>query len=154
MILNNKDWTNDLTPAKRSLLEWHLRIKIASSRAIQTIPKRKSFNNIPLSFSQERLWFINKLYPDSFAYNVITSFNLKGKLSEYALRKSFNEVVDRHEILHTTFISGNEGPVQLIENESLSELKVIDLSDTPRENRDIKCEEVITQEAKCLFNLE
>ncbi len=139
MILNNKDWTKDLTPAKRSLLEWHLRIKIASSSAIQTIPKRKSFINIPLSFSQERLWFINKLHPDSFAYNVITSFNLKRKLNEFALRKAFNVVVDRHEILHTTFISGNDGPVQLIKKENLSELKVKDLSDIPRENRDRQC---------------
>ncbi|MCP5005240.1 MAG: amino acid adenylation domain-containing protein [Planctomycetes bacterium] len=154
MTLNNKDWTSDLTPAKRSLLEWHLTDKIISNRKIQTIPKRKSFNNIPLSFSQERLWFINKLYPDSTAYNVITAFNLKGKLTEYALRKAFNAVVERHEILHTTFVSGNDGLVQLIKKENLNELKVIDLSGMPTENRDIKCEEIITQEAKCLFNLE
>ncbi len=114
MTLNNKDWTNDLTLAKQSLLEWHLGIKIESNRTIQTIPKRKKHNNITLSFSQERLWFMNKLYPDSFAYNVITAFKLKGKLSEYALRKAFNVVVDRHEILHTTFVSGNDGPVQQI----------------------------------------
>ena len=44
MTLNNNDWTNDLTPAKRSLLEWHLGTKIASDSKIKTIPKRKSFN--------------------------------------------------------------------------------------------------------------
>ncbi|MHC4454639.1 MAG: non-ribosomal peptide synthetase, partial [Planctomycetota bacterium] len=154
MTLNNKDWTNDLTPVKRSLLEWHLGIRIASNHKVQTITKRKKHNNIPLSFSQERLWIINRLHPDSFAYNVITAFKLKGKLNEYALSKAFNAVVDRHEILHTIFISGNDGPFQLIKKENLSELKVIDLSDMPREKRDIKCEEVITQEAKCLFNRE
>ncbi len=154
MTLNNKDWTNDLTLAKRSLLEWHLTDKIVSNRKIQTIPKRKSFNNIPLSFSQERLWFINRLYPDSFAYNVITAFKLKGKLDEDALRKAFSVVTDRHEILHTTFIPGNDGLVQRIKKENISELKVIDLSDISIDSRGIQCEEVITQEAKCLFNLE
>ncbi len=48
MTLKNMDWTNSLAPAKRSLLEWHLGTKIASNRKIQTIPKRKKFNYIPL----------------------------------------------------------------------------------------------------------
>src|SRR5262249_17476605 len=58
---------------------------------------------LPLSFSQERLWFLRQLEPESAAYHLPVVLKLLGTLDEEALEKAFVEVVRRHEALRTTF---------------------------------------------------
>lgn len=68
----------------------------------------------PLSFAQQRLWFLHQLLPASPAYNMLTALHLKGSLNIAAFEQSINEIVCRHEALRTTFTMENGQPVQCI----------------------------------------
>src|SRR5215510_12538046 len=67
---------------------------------------------LPLSFAQQRLWFIDQLERGSSAYNMSLGVQLRGKLSEDALRRTLNGIIRRHEVLRTTFPMCNGAPVQ------------------------------------------
>jgi len=68
---------------------------------------------LPLSFAQQRLWFLHRLEPDSPFYNMHAAFRLEGSLNIAALERSFNEIIRRHEVLRTTFaeVDGQAVPV-------------------------------------------
>jgi hypothetical protein len=83
----------------------------------------------PLSFVQQRLWFIQQFEPDSVAYNIPLTLRLTGPLNIAALEKSFNEILRRHEILRTTFRSFDSQPVQFISPSWHVNLDVVDLSE-------------------------
>ncbi|HET6345942.1 MAG TPA: condensation domain-containing protein, partial [Myxococcota bacterium] len=83
---------------------------------------------LPLSFAQQRLWFINQLLPDSSFYNMSTSVRLSGVLAVGALQQSLSEVVRRHESLGTVFISREGEPVQVIGEPGALGLRMTDLS--------------------------
>jgi len=68
----------------------------------------------PLSFAQQRLWFIDQLAPRNSAYNIPAAIRLEGPLNVIALERSLNEVVRRHEALRTTFTVVDGGPAQVI----------------------------------------
>jgi len=85
---------SSLSPAKRALLELKLKKGAGST---QTIPHRVTGETAPLSFSQQRLWFINQLDPESAVYNIVRAIRLNGTLDVTALRQSLDAIVDRHE---------------------------------------------------------
>ncbi|MCP4656178.1 MAG: hypothetical protein GY856_12260, partial [bacterium] len=78
--------------------------------AIVPVPR----DAVPLSFAQERLWFLAELEPESGAYNLPQAFRLEGPLEVTALRRSLDEIVRRHEALRTVFVQGESGPQQVI----------------------------------------
>src|SRR5437667_5200797 len=85
----------------------------------------------PLSFAQQRLWFLDQLQPNSSSYNVSWSIRMSGRLDCESLERSLNEIVRRHEVLRTTFsVEGGE-PVQVVAPFLRVLLPVIDLSDRP-----------------------
>jgi amino acid adenylation domain-containing protein len=69
---------------------------------------------LPLSYSQQRLWFLDQLHPGSFTYNLASAYRLKGELNVAALEQSFNEILRRHEILRTVFKSEDGNPAQVV----------------------------------------
>ncbi len=81
----------------------------------------------PLSFAQERLWFLDQLEPGSTTYNVPTAVLLSGSLDVGALAEAFSAVVARHESLRTTFATDSGRPVQVISPPSPFLLPVVDL---------------------------
>src|ERR1700674_2042640 len=92
----------------------------------------------PLSFSQQRLWFLEQLVPGQAIYNIFTFVPLEGPLHRVALEQSLNEIVRRHEILRTTFVGVEGRPVQLIKPDLSLPLPIIDLSSLPRSQRDAR----------------
>ncbi|MGC8451957.1 MAG: amino acid adenylation domain-containing protein [Cylindrospermopsis raciborskii] len=78
---------------------------------ITVIPNRK---NLPLSFSQSRLWFLDVLEPNNAAYNISVAFSLEGKLNLKALHQSIEHIIKRHEVLRTTFESVDGAPIQVV----------------------------------------
>jgi hypothetical protein len=74
-----------------------------ASPPILPIPSDLRSAELPLSFAQQRLWFIDQLEPGSAAYNIPAAFRLSGRLDRGALAASLSEIVCRHETLRTTF---------------------------------------------------
>src|SRR5947209_7414450 len=68
----------------------------------------------PLSFAQERLWFIDQLVPGDTSYNIPAALRVSGALDVGNLVQSFNEVIRRHESLRTIFITKQGSPLQLV----------------------------------------
>src|SRR6185369_2814237 len=86
---------------------------------------------VPLSFAQQRLWFLDQLAPGSAAYNLTGRLHLEGRLDTSALEASLNEIVRRHEALRTIFSTRDGEPVQIILHELRLPLPLIDLFDSP-----------------------
>jgi amino acid adenylation domain-containing protein/non-ribosomal peptide synthase protein (TIGR01720 family) len=87
----------------------------------------------PLSFGQERLWFLEQLEPGTGAYNVPVALRIEGSLNVPALERSFDELLRRHEALRTAFPAGSEGrPVQVVQPPASFTLPVADLTGLPQ----------------------
>ncbi|HEV7787260.1 MAG TPA: condensation domain-containing protein, partial [Thermoanaerobaculia bacterium] len=96
-----------------------------------TIARTPRDRDLPLSFAQERLWFLDQLTPGSPAYNVPVAFAVHGPLDVPALERAFAEVVRRHEVLRTSFPSQGSRPVQKIAPAAGWTLPVEDVSGGP-----------------------
>jgi amino acid adenylation domain-containing protein len=84
-------------------------------KSVSLSPVERISNKHPLSFAQQRLWFINKLEPNSPAYNIAIAVRIKGQLNEVVLAESLKEIIRRHEVLQTNFKEVNGEPVQVIQ---------------------------------------
>ena len=88
---------------------------------------------MPLSFGQERLWFLELFEPGTGAYNVPVALRIEGPLDVPALERSFGELIRRHEALRTALPAGAEGrPVQVVRPWARFTLPVADLRGLPR----------------------
>src|SRR5262245_6415442 len=92
----------NLSAAKRALLERRLR-GAANSAPSPVIPRLLRTGPLPLSFAQERLWFIHQLVPQSPLYNICVPVRLSGPLEAAALQQSLAALIARHESLRTRF---------------------------------------------------
>ncbi len=108
---------------------------------------------LPLSFSQQRLWFLDQLEGQSPHYNMPKALQLSGPLNIEALEQAINQIIYRHEVLRTTFQTVNREPVQVIAAATPLNLQVIALQTLSAEVRSQRVQQ-ITREATCLpFNL-
>ncbi|NEO74219.1 condensation domain-containing protein, partial [Moorena sp. SIO3H5] len=117
-------------------------------------PIERNGNPPPLSFAQQRLWFIEKMALSSNAYNMPLTLHLVGKLDYVALQKSLNQIIARHEPLRTTFSETNGTPVQIIKPPFELELPLQDLSGLTPSEATTKLQQLLQQENELLFNLE
>src|SRR3954463_7211156 len=107
---NPKERIAALTPEKRALLMRQLRDKGARTAQAPIPIRPRDAASHPLSYAQQRLWVLDQLEPGSAAYNISLALRLKGALDVEALRRAFEEVVRRHEVLRTTFVSDGGEP--------------------------------------------
>lgn len=114
--------------------------------------KRTAF--LPVSFAQQRLWFLWQLAPDSPMYNIPVALHITGELDESALRRSFQELVRRHETLRTTFPLHEGRPSQVIAAEPTDSLTVVDFRDRPADERETLIGSLRRDEARYQFNLQ
>ena len=82
---------------------------------------------IPLSFAQQRLWFLQEMQPGSSAYNIPFAIEIEGSLDFDAFKTSLNAIVSRHEVLRTNFVSVNGEPCQQISESKAVPIDEIDL---------------------------
>jgi amino acid adenylation domain-containing protein/non-ribosomal peptide synthase protein (TIGR01720 family) len=106
----------NLSTEKRALLA--LRLK----------QQGNGFNVLPLSFAQERLWFLDQLDPGNAAYHITVAVRLKGVLKHEALQKSLDEIIRRHEILRTRFATVEGRARQVVEKREALPIDHYDLS--------------------------
>jgi amino acid adenylation domain-containing protein len=143
-----------LSPEKRVLLALRLMKTgaVVANADEHTIPRRGLTSPCPLSFAQQRLWFVDQLEPDSPLYNIAKVVRLNGALDVDALQKAFHTVIARHEALRTTFAAVEDNPVQIIAERPVK-LAVIDLSTWPEAKREAEVDRLLTAEARRPFNL-
>ena len=110
-------------------------------------------NHLPLSFAQQRLWFIEQLQPNNAAYNITSAVRVLGNLNITALESCFNAIINRHESLRTAFTTVDGLPTQVItENLQLS-LRVIDLQTLSKSDRETQIQQFINKETLQPFDL-
>ena len=119
-----------------------------SQKIVRRVPRDDA---LPLSFAQQRLWFLDQLAPGTAAYNLSGRLHLEGRLDTSALEASLNEIVRRHEALRTIFSTRDGAPVQIILSELRLPLPRIDLSRLPE--RETSIQQLCAEEAQRPFNL-
>jgi amino acid adenylation domain-containing protein len=145
----------DLTPQQRDLLVLLLgRKKREEAARSRIMPVSRSSNTFPLSFAQQRLWFLNQLQQDSAVYNVAGGVRMEGPLSVVALERALNEVVLRHESLRTTIRQIDSEPVQVVTDPHVFHLPKFDLRNVPQSQRETEAQLLLTIEARKAFNVE
>ncbi|MFM7600211.1 MAG: amino acid adenylation domain-containing protein [Pseudanabaena sp.] len=125
-----------------------------SSSQLPPIGKIDRNTSLPLSFAQQRLWYLYQFEPDSTSNNMSVVFSFRGILNVSALEKSLDSVIARHEVLRTIFPSVNGQPTQVILPEVDIAMSVEDLRLVPTEYRDTEARKRATSLAQCPFNLE
>ena len=125
-----------LSPAKRSLLEMKLKQGGIDAPLDLIIRRRSMRDPAPLSFAQQRLWFLRQLEPDSSAYNQSTPIRLCGPLDIAALTKALDAIVERHETLRTNFVMSDDVPTQVINNPRSVNVPLVNLSELPETARE------------------
>jgi amino acid adenylation domain-containing protein len=106
---------------------------------------------LELSYAQQRLWFLDRLEPDSCVYNVPLAVRLDGRLDLDALRRTLTEVVRRHEVLRTTYPEHDGRPVQVIHPAPELKLEVTDLSNSS--DPEVEASRIAEEEARRPFDL-
>jgi amino acid adenylation domain-containing protein/FkbM family methyltransferase len=108
---------------------------------------------LPLSFAQQRLWFLDQLEPGKAFYNVPVAVRLLGTLNISALQQTLNEITRRHEVLRTTFDLVDGQPRQHIHSPSALPLRLMDLSSVPQSEREREAQRITQEEAERGFDL-
>jgi amino acid adenylation domain-containing protein len=141
-----------LSPERQALLAIRLgkRSKKNSPivQAIPRLPRNKGGDSFPLSFAQQRLWFLDQLEPSRPIYNCDSALSLKGPLQIEAISQSLREIINRHESLRTTFSMIDEQPIQVINSTLNSNLSLIDLSRLVEHERVRVIRHLITEDGR------
>ncbi|HLL45785.1 MAG TPA: condensation domain-containing protein, partial [Longimicrobiaceae bacterium] len=140
-----------LSPAKRLLLQ-KLRREQAEPAA-RPIARRAEAGPAPLSFAQQRLWFIHQMDPESAAYNLAYPLRLRGTLDVGVLERSLDDLVARHETLRTVFPAQGGEPVQTVLAPSPQRIAVADLRRLDGEPREAAARALVAEETRRPFDL-
>src|SRR5947209_3010715 len=111
------------------------------------IRRRRPPDPCPLSFSQQRLWFLDQLSPADPTYNIPYAMTVHGVLDVPALQQSLNAIVGRHEILRTAFEDVGGTPLPVVADHWRVELKQFDLRSLPEDERERKAKLLLKKEA-------
>jgi amino acid adenylation domain-containing protein/non-ribosomal peptide synthase protein (TIGR01720 family) len=141
------------TPAGLAAVVGHYR---RAERRFEAPPIRRASRDVdlPLSFAQQRLWFIQQLEPESGVYNMPYVIRLRGPLEIAHLRRSLSDVASRHEVLRTRFVSKRGQAIQMIDAPAEVQLPLWDLSGLPDQVRESKAREIAGREGRQPFDLE
>jgi len=143
----------ELIERKQEMLSFLRQLKLASASKLAPIEHVSRQGKLPLSFAQQRLWFLNQWEPDNPFYNESIAVRLKGLLNISALEQSLNEIVRRHEALRTNFICVEGEPTQAIAPYLPLSLTVVDLQEIPECKREAKALQLVSEAISCPFNL-
>jgi non-ribosomal peptide synthetase component F len=133
-----------------------LEARMQSSSSLPQAPPIRPIverERVPLSFAQQRLWFLDQLEPGTPLYNVAAAVRLTGTLNVSALEHSFNEVVCRHEALRTSFPTRDGQPIQLVSPPMPFPLPLTDLSALSVSEREEHKQRLLSTEATRPFDL-
>ncbi|MDQ1352541.1 MAG: hypothetical protein QG657_2847, partial [Acidobacteriota bacterium] len=143
----------ELSGEESAILERILKGELGFNMEQDKIRPRDVFSPIPQSFSQRRLWILDRLVPGSAFYNLPSALRLKGPLDAGVLERSLNEVIRRHESLRTVFSMVDEEPVQVILPELKLIINPIDLGALSPAEQEAEVSRRLEEEARNPFDL-
>jgi amino acid adenylation domain-containing protein len=147
----------ELTPEQKSLLIMRLRQKNAratgAGRVSAGIPAASRDSDLPLSFAQQRLFFLEQLNPGVPTYNCPSAVRLHGPLDRDALRRAFDSLVRRHESLRTTFRVRGGQPAQVVAPAAGADLRIVDLGAFPHPEKESQLRDLLGAEASRPFDM-
>ena len=146
------DLRKELASRKLEILALLRQADTVTSPAAFPLKRVSRAGDLPLSFAQQRLWFLNQLGTGS-AYNIPLAIRLIGLPNIKALKDSLNEIIRRHEALRTTFRSSGGRPVQVIAEKMSFDMPLMDLSGQPRAEREVEAKRLASAEAMRRFDL-
>jgi Condensation domain len=125
-----------LSPQKRALLDRALARRREAAGGMTAITRRATSGPAPLSFPQQRIWFLEQWEPGSFTHNGTRAFRLRGPLDSQLLERALVLFVSRHEILRTVYILEAREPRQVPLDDWELRVPVVDLTDLPEHERE------------------
>src|SRR5829696_5346676 len=149
----SKDQLNQFSEAKE-LLALLLEDEGITVPRNDVIARRREGEAVPLSFTQQRLWFLNQLEPDSTFYNIPIAIRLKGSLDVQSLDRALSELVRRHESLRTRFAVEAEQPVQVIVSDPKFSVVHITVTAATEAEREVEVTRLIDREVDQPFDLQ
>jgi amino acid adenylation domain-containing protein/thioester reductase-like protein len=139
----------NLSQAKKLLLsKW-----LGGSARKEMIPRRADATRAPLSFGQQRLWFLEQMAPGFATYNMHDAIRMKARVDTGILQRVFTRIAERHEALRTVFNVIDGEPVQLVLPASEVPLPVVDLRDVEEGEREARARELAYEETRRPFDL-
>jgi amino acid adenylation domain-containing protein len=153
MATDSNQKADSLSASKLELLERLLMSRTGAKAPREKISSRSEGENWPLSFAQQRLWFLDQLEPLSPLYNISWAARLEGPLQVNALRQALSAIVARHESLRTTFTQLNGIPVQVVAESCAVKWTEIDLETVDSENTEAEVRGLLQLEAERPFDL-
>ena len=147
------DLDQDLSAEELELLSYMLEEAGVDVGQQQTIPRRTHNENLPLSFAQARLWFLDQLEPGTSAYNITFALKLVGVMQTAMFVRCLNLIVQRHEILRTTFSVVDGDPIQVIAPTTELHIPVIDLQSISQDDRTHLAQQCAYHAAQQSFDL-
>ncbi|MEH2225052.1 amino acid adenylation domain-containing protein [Nostoc sp.] len=145
----NPDLKNQLLGRKSEILAFLEEAKSATDSSFEPILSIKRSGDLPLSFAQQRMWFLYQLENQSPFYNEGLQLRVAGVLNIEALQQSINEIISRHEILRTTFPAVGGKPLQIISPSLTINIPVLDLQSL----EESEAQQIVTKEARQPFDL-
>ncbi|MFL9459672.1 non-ribosomal peptide synthase/polyketide synthase [Scytonema tolypothrichoides VB-61278_2] len=118
------------------------------------IVPRSENTELPLSFAQQRLWFLDQLQPNSSFYNIPIALRILGTLNQVALEQSLQEIIARHEALRTNFIVIDGKPTQIIQQQTNWTVNFVQLQHLTNSEKEIAAQQLAQQQAIQAFDLE
>jgi len=143
----------ELSPEKRALLIKRLQNKLKDSNKEQSISKRENQAEFPMSFAQERMWFLHQFNPNSPLYNIAAAIQISGALNENALEKSLNKIIQHHENLRATFAIEKNQPVQHVQPELILALPIVDLQNLSKSDQILVYQQLAKEVGRQPFDL-
>ncbi|ELS02826.1 non-ribosomal peptide synthase/amino acid adenylation enzyme [Xenococcus sp. PCC 7305] len=126
---------------------------VSRGLTLPPIQPRTDQKQLPLSWAQERLWFLDQLEGASAIYNMPWAFRLSGDLDLRSLQQALSEILCRHEILRTSFPNVNGRPRQVIDSQGTLNINLIDLQDLQGKEKETRLQKLLQEEVAILFKL-
>ncbi|PSB40958.1 condensation domain-containing protein, partial [Chamaesiphon polymorphus] len=144
-----------LVERKVEIINFLQQVDIRSKSTLPTIePMADETLPLPLSFAQERLWFLNQLEGASATYNMPAAVRISGNSDINALQQALTEIVRRHQVLRTSFHTVDDRPIQVIHPATTLKIQAIDLQALAPIDRSTEYQAAIEKEALIPFDLE
>lgn len=143
-----------LQARKPEIIAFLQQANLVNQKKVTSIPSTPRTDKLPLSFAQQRLWFLEQLQPGSSTYHIPTAVRLTGSLNVQVLEQVLNTIIERHEILRTNFQTVEEELFQVIVSSRELVINPINLRQQDKEEQETKVKQIAIEEAQKPFDLE